>query len=80
MENLIKTKVKDHHFHASIRFAGCLFGFPLYYLLLLAILCLIGGWGFGVTAILAIGLISWLGILSYDKLRILEKRKILAVE
>lgn len=74
IENFIKNKVKDHHFHASLRFTMCNFIFPFYYGFLLLIACLIGGWRFGSSFILALTILSYVGILIKDKLKYNQKR------
>jgi uncharacterized membrane protein len=73
LENFITTKVKDHHFHASLRFVICNFLFPVYYGLILAILVLIFGWGVASTSVLGLAMLSYLGILIKDKLKYNQK-------
>jgi 1-acyl-sn-glycerol-3-phosphate acyltransferase len=74
IENFIKNKVKDHHFHASLRFTMCNFIFPFYYGFLLLIACLIGGWRFGSSFIVGLSILSYLGVLIKDKLKYNQKR------
>jgi 1-acyl-sn-glycerol-3-phosphate acyltransferase len=75
IENFITKKVKDHHFHASLRFLMSMFLYPIYYLLVFLILVLIFNWIIASTSILAFAIISWIGILASDKLRFYHLRQ-----
>lgn len=69
LENFVKNKVKDIHFHASLRYAFCLLGYPIIILIVLSLLSLVFSWGVAISVVSGMAVVSYLGILSTDKLR-----------
>ena len=74
IEWFVINKVKDHHFHASLRFVMCNYIFPIYYLLILLIVTLIFDWGVGIATVSGMAVLSYIGILVKDKLNYNKKR------
>ena len=77
IEWFINNKVKDHHFHASLRFILCNYLFPVYYGLLLLIISLVFGWGVGISTISGMAVLSYIGVLVKDKLKYNSKRSLI---
>lgn len=77
VEWLVKNKIKDHHFHASIRFVICNYLFPGYYGLILLAVSLFFNWGIGVIIVLGMAMFSYVGIMVKDKLKYNSKRSLI---
>ena len=71
----VESKLKDNHWWASIRFVMCMFGYPIFILILLGILCLIWDWGVAITILFGLGTLSFWGQKCSDKLSFWKKRK-----
>lgn len=75
LENFIKNKVKDIHFHASLRYVFFMLGYPIIIGVLLGLFTLAFNWGVAISVVLSLASISYLGLLATDKMRFWKLRR-----